>query len=199
MPIIPPGFAFCQAEYVHTGTARHAMTTFGIDVASGTTDPDQVAEEVYVAYWTATAVRLITDSGVSQLIMNVAIGQDGSDPLVGTFTDAIPGGVAQDSVPSNCAVLVHKRTARGGRRGRGRMYLPWAAPDNQVDDVGNLTVGHQSDVSDSLEVFRTALGLVGHSLVLLHSTGLSVTGPPDPVTALVVDAKIATQRRRLGR
>jgi len=105
----------------------------------------------------------------------------------------------------NCALLVKKQTATGGRRGRGRNYIPWVLLDAAVDDVGNVDSGslavRQSDAEDWLEDLE--LGTTGSyatPMVILHdSSGSGPEPAPSVVTALQVDSRIANQRRRLGR
>jgi hypothetical protein len=102
-------------------------------------------------------------------------------------------------IPQNSAYLVRKNTALGGRRNRGRMYLP-GVPESLVSDAGVLTPVRVTEVTNALEAWRAALvaSVAIEEMVILHATSLlSPTPAPTPVTSLVCQPLIATQRRRL--
>jgi hypothetical protein len=94
---------------------------------------------------------------------------------------------------------VRKNTARGGRRGRGRIYLPWFIAEDGVDEVGLITPGTIGAIQAAMDVWRTKLVDFDLPMYVLHNSGISATGTPDQVTSLRVQGMIATQRRRLGR
>jgi hypothetical protein len=101
--------------------------------------------------------------------------------------------------------LIHKRTSRGGRRGRGRMYIPWASPTSDIGETGVVTSTRVTAAQSAINAWRTAVIAAAGPIVLLHrpstpgTTHPSTPGPPDEVSSLVVDPLVATQRRRLGR
>jgi hypothetical protein len=123
------------------------------------------------------------------------------------FEGTIPrnGTAATTMFPPNVAVLIKKRTALGGRRGRGRMYFPWFLGEGDADERGSISAAVQANLSAACENFRLAIAAAsgavpGTPMVLLHSTApLGPAVAPTPVIALVVDPLVATQRRRLGR
>lgn len=97
-------------------------------------------------------------------------------------------------LPNNCAILVAKITTSGGRRNRGRFYLPCPNEGN-TDQTGRLTTGErgawQTIVDDWIDGEQT----IGWGTpALLHQTGPSA---PTTVTNLVVRQQIGTQRRRM--
>jgi len=107
------------------------------------------------------------------------------------------GGGVESSCPPNMAYLVKKVTLGGGRPNRGRFYLPGVG-EARVDDSGvvdgtflSLLQGHIDDWHDLI------VSSIGTSVVL-HAEGSPVT-TPTPIESYVLDAKVATQRRRLRR
>ncbi len=128
-----------------------------------------------------------------------------SDPVVYAYTSNYTGLNQAGPLPQNSAVLFHKRTARAGRRGRGRFYLPGIL-EAGVSAVGGLDSGsinaYQAGATAYLARFGVGnLGAV--EPVLIHSFD-PLAGPPVPsqlvpdrITSLSVDPVIATQRRRL--
>jgi hypothetical protein len=95
---------------------------------------------------------------------------------------------------------VHKRTALGGRKGRGRLFIPWAVADSNVDEAGIIVPATVVTMQTAVTSFLNGIITEGMNMVLLHSPDKSgVTVPPTTVSSLVVDGMIATQRRRLGR
>jgi hypothetical protein len=204
MPLlIPEGFAAVELLLRHVSQTRQAEVTFGIELASVTGSNTELADQITTDYESTLGVR--TDIGVLIGPTVLHIGQSGGEAL--TIEGTLTGGGARDTnvAPSNCAFLFKKVTARGGRRGRGRFYLPWIVADAGVDDVGAIDGGEAGPTEDAATDFLLALGDAGspvgaHPMVLLHNSGGSTTpGDPDLVTALVGDRLIATQRRRIGR
>jgi hypothetical protein len=193
-----PGYADCSIELTLTGLARPAFITFGVDPTA--TDPSVIASSISTAWTGASSLQGITDSQVTLTGVLVSLGTDGTEdiPYRGTF--AIGGSMsATECLPPNCAALITKFTSRGGRRGKGRMYLPWALGETQVDERGALLSARVTQITNACTTFLNNLSTNSVPMVLLHGPGKSVPGSPNPVTALQCDAIVSTQRRRLGR
>jgi hypothetical protein len=127
------------------------------------------------------------------------MGQDGGEALTGIDASTALGGAGGASVPANVAALIHKRTARGGRRGRGRMYLPWWIQESDVDERGAISSTTIGFMNTALATWLADLAADGCPMVVLHDPGRTPAGAPDVVTSLTVDPIVGTQRRRLGR
>jgi hypothetical protein len=198
----PPGFATCSYELRHSLLSRSAFITFAVDPTA--TDPQVVADQCVSAFGAAGSLLACIDQNVTMLAARVALGTDGTSDVVAIGAGPIVCTWAGSSLPPNCAVLVHKRTARGGRRGKGRMYIPWAA-GSAIPENGTVMAADVTRVGASFTAWRNALATNPGPLVLLHRNsepGIpnpSPAGPPDTVTGHTVDPLIATQRRRLGR
>jgi hypothetical protein len=135
------------------------------------------------------------------------IAPDTSD-IVEVFTDAGPGGVAGQALPSFNCMLAHKKSGKGGRKGRGRMFLP--PPLEAHADKGKLIAAGVAVIEEFLDGLRThfigAGGSSVWSLGVLNNVYDNAT-PPNitdrnwfPSAALVADDLIAVQRRRkIGR
>jgi len=205
MPIIPPGFAECAITLTHAGYTRPAVVTFGVELPSGASDADQVAEDAVTAFMHVTAYGQAFTNSVQNALGEARVGQDGSEPIAGVFQSTLSGGSSGNFEVPNVALLVHKRSARGGRRGRGRMFIPWILADADTDQTGGIGATPLAALQTRSNAFRNILIVAGYQLVLLHSvSGPEVTNPttpgsPNVVTSLVVDPRVSTQRRRLGR
>jgi hypothetical protein len=109
------------------------------------------------------------------------------------------------SFPPNVALLVHKRTARGGRRGRGRMYIPWTLSTTSTGEGGVIAPASLTPMQTACNVWLSSISSGAGPVVLLHRPSTpgtarpSTPGSPNVVTSMVVDPLCATQRRRLGR
>ncbi len=121
-------------------------------------------------------------------------------PVVGDRAASTVGGNALGPlIPQNSAHLVRKNTALGGRRNRGRLYLPGVG-ETTVGDNGVLTASRIAEVTGAMQAWRSALVTSADvdEMVILHSSSLlSPTPTPTPVTSLACQSVIATQRRRL--
>jgi hypothetical protein len=197
--IIPPGYAQAIIPLAHSSSPRKATVTFGVKAQTGGALNPAAADRLTTIWDNRIGTGLATEVtiGPTELI----VGQDGGVNLVVVGTTTQTGASASDKAPSNCALLMQKRTARGGRRGRGRCYIPWYVSDNDVVETGAITA---ASIATANQAFFNLLADIEadasfESMVVLHSSGASATGDPDVVTSLLADPTIATQRRRLGR
>lgn len=199
----PPGFCDISLQLMLTGMNRPAYITFAVD--STDTDPQLVGTQILAAASAAGSLCSILDNSVSITQVRVSMGSDGVDDLVGLISTTTTGTATKTSLPPNCALLVHKLTARGGRRGRGRMFIPWVVDESAVDEAGIIAGASLTALQTPISAFRTNLVTSGNPMVLLHDTSKQGTvhpttpGPPNAVTSLQCDKLISTQRRRLGR
>lgn len=194
---IPPGFAECIIPITSSASSHVATITFGLDMGSSAGSPES-CDLILTAF--AESIGLDMDSNTLAGPTTLLVGQDGGPPVtvVGTITD--PGDVTRASLPANCAALYKKSSATGGRRGRGRFFVPWVVGTAETDEGGIISSGVLPGLNTHAAAFLAALVTEsGMSMVVLHSPGISTAGPPSAVTSLTVDRLIATQRRRLGR
>jgi hypothetical protein len=193
----PPGFANVSAQLTLAGLARPAYVTFGINPTD--TSPQIVANKVLISMTSAGSFMSRMDSSVTLSQIRVSLGTDGSEDLVGQVTGTTVGSIAGGGTPPQVAVLLHKVTTRGGRRGRGRMFIPWWAPETNVDEAGLIDTSILDDLQAAADNFLAALLTNGVPMYLLHDPGKTAEGPPNEVLGLTVDRLTSTQRRRLGR
>lgn len=204
---IPPGFAAIAIELRHTLQARSAYLTWGCRIDGGiAVDTVPTATLVAVNQTGTGRFRDQLDTNVSILSCTARIGQDGGPPLVFVSASSLAGLSSNNTSPPNVALLFRKRSNRGGRRGRGRLFIPWVSTSATVDEAGKLSTIGFNNYSTIGSNLLTALAAANVPMVLLHTpshdlksgTG-SNTGAPDLVTSITLDPLIATQRRRLGR
>lgn len=195
--IIPPGFAQVSIEHWLTAYNRPAVTTWGIDLSGNAADADSVAQQQWSIYTTHMGPQI--DSTVTIRDCRVAIGQDGGDPILGFSTGSTAGGRSAESTPPALALMITKRTNSGGRRGRGRIYIPWALSDTAVSENGAIAGASLTAWGSAASAWRSALAAANRHMVLLHGSGLTAPPAPTPVENLVVNPTIRTQRRRQAR
>lgn len=200
----PPGYAAYSVRLKHAAVSRPAAVTGAVKL--DTVQPNAVHTALATIFTGAGSDFCeLMDFDVTIGPVKVWVGQDGGEDLVYESTQTRTGGVAITGLPSNCAALVHKQTARGGRRGRGRMFIPWILKETEVDEAGlilsTFVTQLQAEMTDFLADFQTQ----GCPMALLHQPSApgtehpSTPGAPNLVTSLRVDPLISTQRRRLGR
>lgn len=111
--------------------------------------------------------------------------RDAGFPLVGSTGAALPGTGAGGLMPKSVAAVLTVRTARAGKRFRGRMYFPG------FDEVANDPTGIMSAPT------KTALDAVAAGLPGAYTTGgvtLAVFSRPvmDPLTCVVTRPGLLT-------
>jgi hypothetical protein len=203
--IIPELYAQVAIPFAHASLAREAIITFGMrkaDAYTATTANDIMTE--WGDEWKATIDNQVTMGPVQ---LRVGTSTPGENLAVSGTTTVAGTASRPDSLSLPQAVLVHKLTLRGGRRGKGRFYVPWALADSDVGETGRLGVDAVSALQTRANAFLAGMesisGLGG--LFLLHSESSddtenpSAPGSPDEIVSLLVDPIVGVQRRRLGR
>lgn len=185
--IIPTGYA--QATFIFSGPCvpNGAVITLGCNPVSS--DPVDVAED-FNAAWVSN-LDAVTSANLTLASILVKMGPNDT----GNFYElpvGTAGNVSGDCDPPNTAWLIHKVTAMGGRKGRGRIYLPGVFSANTANN-GAIDGSTLSTLQAAWSGFLGDLDTAGVPLALLH-TG---SDEPNGITSLSVDPFVATQRRRL--
>lgn len=191
---IPSGYAQATWGFSGAGVPLGAAVTAGVELGGTATDPTAVAEDLFGALGNTVMAQLHNDVALTSCL--VKFGPDATGPS-GVFTGAIAGSQTDEAMTPNVAFLVRKTTALGGRAGRGRFYLP-GVPENSANEAGVVTGTAITNMQSELDDFLIAVGAADLNLVVLHGVGSPITAPT-PLTALQVDGRVATQRRRLRR
>ena len=192
MVLIPDNYA--QVNYKFTGVAvpLGAQVTLGVALANPAAGPDDVATTA-AAGWTSS----IRNEQVSEITLASVLVKFGPNDL-GPSTEqpvGLAGTAAAGSAAPNTAVLVRKVTALGGHAGRGRMFIPGIL-ETQVGSNGFITPSALTGWQDELDNFFTFMEASDLPPVVLHSEGSPLSTPTE-IVQLIVDPRVATQRRRL--
>lgn len=116
-------------------------------------------------------------------------------PSSGEYVLNVAGSASGSTVPSNCALLVRKGTALGGRKYRGRCFVPpWALAETSVDQAGNIAPALVASLQTNFTDLLTELLTFEISPRLFHT---SPSDTPTTITTLTVQSLLATQRRRM--
>lgn len=97
-----------------------------------------------------------------------------------------------DVLPPNVSWLIQRRTFQGGRRGRGRMFMPGVTAGS-VDSQGNIDPGVVAGWSTNFDDFISDLP-TGWLPALMHATAPFT---PTLIAAFSPQGRVATQRKRL--
>lgn len=126
--------------------------------------------------------------------VDVTIGTP-TGPVLGTTSVAVTGTAAFNPAPANCAILVRKTTARGGRRGRGRNFWPpMFVDEGNVGPSGTIAAAQVTALGILLASTIIALNATNYPAFLLHDVSEIA---PDAVTSWPLQTRLATQRTRL--
>lgn len=102
------------------------------------------------------------------------------------------GGASHNAVSSQVAVIAKYLTGVPGPGMTGRTYLP-GADESKVDPAGGIEATYLGAISALVAGWFTDLQTAGCDLVVLHREAVTRT----PVTGIVVEPVVGTQRRRL--
>lgn len=199
--IVPVGEYTATFVFSCNGTIKTPTWSLGFRYIGGATPPlpEQAAETIR-EIWSDTTppyggpfkpalmATQWTFEGVS-----VAL-QDDDGPIVGQAFTPTAGTLSGAPMPINCAILLNKSTARGGRKYRGRAYVPPVYPlEGDVGPVGEIAPSLLANLNPVYNNAYNAMDDVDLEPVLHHSDGAIGTR----ITSMTVGSIIATQRRRL--
>lgn len=194
--ILPPGFAQVLHHLSLTGDPDPMLVTYGISIsAPGSLAMAQALDTEFNQH----IMQSYMSNKYTFFQTTLRVGQDAADPIIYEYVGTPSVGVSSSAVlPSNCAVLVRKVTAVGGRRNRGRFFLPGWLPETSADENGVINstdlANRQTYATSWFNEINTVSGVT--DVVVLHS---AAPATPTVVTSFSVQNKIATQRRRMRR
>lgn len=188
-----PGYVDFSLEHRRAGDPEPYVVTWAIEIDTPPFTQTGV-DNMLTEYVSQFESLFPNDCTIGPLTARV--GQDG-DPLILTSDAGDTGTNTSDFAPQNVALLLKKRSDVGGRRNRGRMFMP-GVPESAVNEIGELTSTYRNAVnglaSDFLDYCQSGGSSNSANMVILHSSAPST---PTVVTSLVCDTRVATQRRRL--
>lgn len=202
--VIPVGYANVIESMTWLNDPEPMAVTYGvaIDAAATVSDLPAIAAGLGAAFDAniMPVISSILTHTQTEVTWQQAAGP--SNRLIGVDASTTTGGDSEATViPQNSAYLIHKRTATGGRGGRGRFYLPGVG-ETDVDNFGNIAGAKITALNAAVTAWRTAVLAVAlvDDLVLLHNDpGAFAADAPRSITSLVADPVLSTQRRRLRR
>lgn len=181
-----------------------------LDTTGTIEDRDDFAYETAGAIidaWVDNIATYVSESCVLNSVdwtdLNSADGSVGQRIVTSNNTLPEAGFVESPALTGNNAALVTKRTARSRGTRNGRLYHTGLA-ENQIID-NHLGPGTQVNLQGSYNGFLSDINDTGaipvnlsRQMVVVHTTGPNpTTGTWSAVEELVVESRLATQRRRL--
>lgn len=215
--IIAPGIGRFTLNGRTIGQPVATVLDFELTVIEGAAiDRAPWMEGVAEALWDAWVGNVMDQMNNNTFYDNVTyVDLDSATGVVGGYTPSGPaqGGLEGAALPGNVALRVNKGSV-GYQRGQraGRMYLPGLLEtDTDGNNANNLTGTRLAAWQTAMTAFLTAteaievesLGDVsGASLVVVHTARPAPDEDPEftgfsNVTALGVQSRVASQRRRL--
>lgn len=191
MPTVPIGCVDMWLKFAMAGDPEPMWTSLAYRVEE---PPFTHANAVALTAHLVGELKLTMSSEITLLGAVFRIGSDGAD-IIDEVSFNIQGVVTVASLPNNTAVLVRKVTALGGRRGRGRMFIPGANRDSCTGN-GALIPDAFAGWATAIEAFTDGIpaGANVSNPVLLHQ---SAPFDATDVVTLQLQHQVATQRRRM--
>jgi hypothetical protein len=197
--VVPVGEGVATFVFSQANSSKRPTWSIGLDVGE-IGIPSAIAALVRTAftdgfsagqrgpYHTSVMSSAWSFLGVSVMVMTTP------GPIVGEEMVTVVGSLSVPPIPMNCTYLASKGTALGGRRNKGRAYLPPLNTDEgSINGGGQFEVGARQVVQDLYDNAWLQLAIDGPVRLLHHSDG----APGTPITSFEIGNTIATQRRRL--
>jgi hypothetical protein len=192
--VVPVSSAQVAQQILLVGADHPMYITYGVSPPGGKT-ATQMANDLRGYFlanvWSASARGTIWSLGKTSVqfrsgINTIELGEN-LTVTAGTVSDT-------SAPPIGGAVLVRKVTGLGGRRNRGRMYVPpFFLNESNVDYLGNIDGATLSVVQNWFNAWYNAMVAATYVPQILHSDGAVGTN----VTSFSVQQKLGTQRLRM--
>lgn len=193
----------------HDLMTREAAVTYALNDNTANQSAQVWADSAQIFFCDNWKAQI--DTG-ARVMRTTAIKGDGTSTFTtGLSTDPPTRGLnAMSSTTPNCAILLRKNTAVGGRRNRGRIYLPFMINEGEVDEAGSLSAGVIGDINTDAAAWLSDLESGGDQEFVIAnrfydapwdnpSRHLVSVNIGEHVTSLTCESVIATQRRRMPR
>lgn len=196
MTVVPD--EYCEMQFLYSGPSSTGggMWTLGWSTGGVT---DDTADPDLIAAWEPLVSEQLSGEVVWDTLRLVFGTADPSAPVVRDVPAGVSGASVQ-GLPMNCAFLVQKRSNMGGRKNRGRMYLP-GVPEDALTAGNQLASGSVEDLQLAVDAAVTATQLAFASGgaptsqgAILHAV---VTETPTLIQSYSVSNTLVTQRKRL--
>lgn len=191
---IPSGFA--QVNYIYSGSScpTGAQWTHGVDISGYAGSPSDLGAQAHANYISEGLFGLqVTTCRLDAILVKFGPTATGPSALHNVGTT---GSIGSQGISPQVSILVQKRTAFGGRRGRGRLYFP-GPTESDVTNAGEVDSAYHAAAQLAFDNLLAEFSSDGMPWVLLHG-GAGAPVPYD-ITSLEVSSTVATQRRRLRR
>lgn len=190
--VIPPGFGLAAYRFSLVGDPEPMVSTIGVDTQWGVSGPQELADKLADDFM-AGFINTSLQNAYTFLGVTIYVGTGGGGNIIYEAPRTHVGANNGQALPQNVAVLVRKTTASPGRSGRGRMFLPpLILAEGEVSSNGMIQ-------TNLLGVYQTRINnaFLGDGFVILHDSETPGNLAPTPITGLILDPQVATQRRRL--
>jgi hypothetical protein len=188
--IIPANYAQVNLKMTGPAVPTGAQVTFGLDRVGYSGTPAEAAEVVRLQLIANTCFTQV-DSNVllSSILVKYGPNETGAAAEIAT---GIVGGQSGTAQVPQCAYLLNKNTTAGGRKGRGRFFLP-GVPDTAIVEGGTLVSSVAGQMTASWQGFVEDMSAASLPLALLHS---QLGDVPNVITSISCQSRVGTQRRR---
>ena len=187
MPLPPSGFLAGRLFYDLEGQAiDDAEITFGVSSSSFGTS---LVNDIYDFMTDSLKEALDGSAAITRLEMT-----DDTAVTISSTNAAVGGTATGGAGVPQAAYVVKKVGTTGGRRNRGRWYLPGIS-EGKVDGAGNVDATFAGLRQADMDILLAAFDGNSVPLHILHAD----LSTPTPVAQLLFEGKIGTQRRRLHR
>lgn len=192
--ILPETYSTCRFVFNVAGVSDQMGTTLGFRGA-GPSTPEDDAQILYDE-WTGVFISTPASCLVGWTFVGVVVTRTvGGEPYVTEVTDPIVGTGAADGLVVNTCMLIRKNTASGGRKNRGRMFVPpFNVAEEEVENSGQIAPAAVAAQTVGWNSFLSAIETGALFPFLYHS---HVDDAPTPITSLTAQNLAATQRRRM--
>lgn len=178
--------------FTGAGVPTGAAVVYG--VRNNTVDWSAAHAQTLLNNWVA-AFNGVVSGSVAATRARLKAGPNLTGPIFDVTSAGVMGGAAMGAAA--VSVGITKNTALGGRRGRGKTFVP-GVPEADVDPGGTLAAARLTAWQTAATGFFATFATNNWDMVLLHSpASLAIT--PTTVTSTTVSSVVRTQRRRQRR
>lgn len=194
--VVPPGYA--NAAFTFTGAVgtQPYVTTLGLSYGLQDESVVDVANALFDYY--VDNLLPVTTNQLTLDRVQLYVGDDGPSGSVDSSRAPVPGAISSSNfTPTAMSAIARKVTARLGRSGRGRMFLPGVLGEANVDQDGTIQAVHRTALNLALFGFREDMVAADGIAMLPYLLHTNATQEPDLITSFVVSDLVGWIRGRI--
>ena len=151
-----PGYVTCTAVISLTGDADPFNVTW-TSANDSSYDEQTYTNNQHTVFAAAWASKMTNISTLDKVVCRFGQTPPAEDLIYESQNGPTPGTTSAEMLPQNVAVLVRKLTGLGGRKNRGRCYMPTVCKESEIGSTGIINTAGMTSLQGAADAWFSGL------------------------------------------